>query len=55
MSKSMKEATQKFTYVGHKFDLQQNTVSPTKVKQIVTKSKCKQQLKGIKINQAKSM
>ena len=46
MTKSMKEATQKFTYVGHEFDLQQNTVSPTHAKQIVTQSKCKQQLKG---------
>ena len=46
MTKSMKEATQMFTYVGHEFDLQQDTVSPTHAKQIVTQSKCKQQLKG---------
>ena len=46
MSKSMKEATQKFTYVGHEFNLQQDKVSPTQAKQIVTQSKCKQQLKG---------
>ena len=49
--KSMKEATEKFTYVGHKFDLQQNKVSPPQAKHLGTQGKCKLQLKGNRFKQ----
>ena len=35
-AKSMKEATQQFTYVGHHFNLQKDIVSPTQEKQKIT-------------------
>ena len=47
-SKSMQEATQHFTYVGHRFDLLKDTISPTQEKQQVTQDKCKHQIKGSK-------
>ena len=45
-AKSMKEATQQFTYVGHHFDLQKDIVSPTQEKQKITQQKCTHQIKG---------
>jgi hypothetical protein len=44
--KSMQQAQQNFTYVGHAFNLQHSTVSPLQQKQHTSEAMCKHQMKG---------